>query len=184
MKHLAIVIFLFFSCKKENKIGTINKDESLSIEIISDKIKDEKKLDSIKSFIKNDTLFFQLKGMSISFLNNEENCWKNIQITDIESGIISEIETPIGICFEKNSISDFSPNQNFLMLHAIEKGILSDGNSERKIEKYNCMFLDIKRKVVSEKYSDLFCSGEWTSSNQWFIDEDEHYEASQLFDKL
>ncbi|MFL1895019.1 hypothetical protein ACJRPK_04910 [Aquimarina sp. 2-A2] len=35
---------------------------------------------------------------------------------------------------------DFSPNQNFLILQAVEKGMLLDGSSKEEIDKYNCMF--------------------------------------------
>ena len=82
---------------------------------------------------------------------------------------------------KKNSISDFSPNKKYLLLHAVEKGELFDGNSVEEIEKYNCMFLDIENIVLSEKYSDLFCSGEWKDQDKWMVDEEEIYEAKKIF---
>ena len=103
--------------------------------------------------------------------------WRNIQIKDSQTGLFTEIQKPVGICFEKNRVFDFSPDQRFLVLHAIEKGEVLNGSSVEYIEKYSCMFLDIERKVISERYSDLICSGEWKDFDQWFIDNEEYYEG-------
>ena len=185
MKYIIIILLsINFSCRQEQKDSKIAiKSEVVPKEEVIYKTQNKVVLDTIKSTISSDTLRFQLNDISIFFIDKQDNCWKNIQIKNLQKGTLIEIKTPKEICFEKNRISDFSPNQNFLLLHAIEKGILSDGTSEEEVEKYNCMFLDIKQKIISEKYNGLFCSGEWKAPDQWFIDEEEYYEIKSLFDK-
>lgn len=185
MRYILILLLITFSCKQQKKDIVVQKSEVFSTKTATiDNVQNKAILDTIKSIVSNDTITFQLKKISISFINKKDHCWKNIQIKNLQDGILTEIKTPKEICFEKNRISDFSPNQKFLLLHAIERGILSDGNSEEEIEKYNCMFLDLENKIVSEKYNDLFCSGEWKNPDQWIIDEEESYDGKDLFKNL
>ncbi len=179
MKYIILLLLVItFSCKKENKNSAIRKSENSSIDHLQNKIV----LDTIRSIVKEDTLIFQLKNASIFFTNRKESCWKNIQIRSLKDKVLTQIKTSNDICFEKNHIADFSPNQKYLLLHAIEKGILSDGNYSEEVEKYNCMFLDIDNKIISDKYSDLFCSGEWKNQDQWIVDEEENYKGKELFE--
>ncbi|MBQ4819637.1 hypothetical protein [Aquimarina sp. MMG016] len=181
MRCIIILLLIAFSCKKEKKDSAVHKSEVFSVETVIDSVQNKVVLDTIKSIVRNDTLVFQLKNLSISFIDRKDDCWKSIQIKNLQNKVLTEIETPKEICFERNRISDFSPNQKYLLLHAIERGILSDGNSVEEVEKYNCMFLDIENKIVSEKYSDLFCSGEWKNLDQWMVDEEESYDGKDLF---
>jgi hypothetical protein len=173
MKYIIILFVLLFSCKTENK----SKKQST---LLANKNKIEK-LDSIKIYEVNDTLNFKLDKVLLMFINKKNGCWKNIEIKDLVHNSIKRIKTPLNICFEKNAITDFSPNQKFLQLHALERGILLDGNLEQNVEKYNCIFLDIENLLLSKKYTGMFCSGEWQESDKWVIDDYEYKQAKDLF---
>ena len=171
MKYIIILYLILLSCKVDKKPeNQLVKDSKI-----------EKSNDTIIKKKSNDTLSFKLDSILLQFVNKKNDCWKNIDIKDLVNNTTKRIQTPLNICFEQNTISDFSFNQKFLLLHAIERGILSDGNYNENVEKYNCIFLDIENLKLSKKYSDLFCSGEWQGDDTWVIDEHEFKEAKSLF---
>ncbi|WP_298311870.1 hypothetical protein [uncultured Aquimarina sp.] len=182
MRYLIILLFITLSCKETSRDSVAHKKENVSIDIKKDSIRSKGKFDTIKTVLRNDTLVFQLENVSLYFVNGVNDCWKNIQIKDLKNNRLIEVNTPKEVCFEKNNIADFSPNKKYLLLHAIEKGELSDGDSVKEIEKYNCIFLDIGNVVLSKKNNDLFCSGEWIDQDKWMVDEEESYEAKELFE--
>lgn len=176
---LARLFFIFFiitqSCKQTNKDVKVVVKSKPRIEKKSQKLKEI----DIKS--STDSIVFDLEKYIVYFVKSKKKCWSTIKVQNKISNRINRLDTKVNMCFEKNSIEDFSPNQKYLLLHSIEKGILEiDGNKE-EVEKYYCIFFDIENMKLSEKNTDLFCSGEWNDLNEWIISEDEKYKAEELF---
>ncbi|GAA0722294.1 hypothetical protein GCM10009430_24560 [Aquimarina litoralis] len=181
MRYLIVLLIIVFSCKEKKSKNISSIDDKTSKDIRIDTISSYKQIDTIIHTIKNDTLIFKLSDKVLYFSDKVENRWKKIQVKKLENGVITNVSTPKELSYEKSDISDFSPNQKYLLLHAIEKGELSDGNSVEEIEKYNCMFLDIQNIKLSDKYEDLFCSGEWKDQDKWMVDEEETYRLEEIF---
>jgi len=176
MKHF-IIILIIFSCSQ-------NKSNDFLIKKSKDHL--QKKI-NLKAVIekknKNDTLFFQLTNFIVFFINKDKKneCWREIEIKNLHTEKVVQVKTPLNFCFEKNDLENFSPSQNFLLLHAIERGIVSDQKNKTEVEKYYCIFLDIQQKKISKKHNNMFCSGEWEKPDKWTINDNQSYSTDELF---
>ena len=180
MKGINTLIFLLFivilsSCrtKKSERIIVNKSDTELS----------SVKLKKVIKQIKNDSIVFELDRYFIYFIDSKYKCWKTIKIMDKTNNRIHLLATDNVLCFEENGIHNFSPNQKYLLLHSIEKGILYTGIDSIEVEKYYCIFLDIENRKLSGRNYGLFCGGQWSSSNEWILDEEEKYNAIDLFNE-
>ncbi|MCD9583447.1 hypothetical protein, partial [Tenacibaculum maritimum] len=140
-----------------------------------------KKLKLVEKKIKQDSLIFELNNYIIYFLNKENECWNMLKIKDKVKNQVFLLNTDKSLCFESNSLDDFSPNQKYLTLHSLERGILDVRDKKESIEKYYCIFLDIKNRKLSKRNQELFCSGEWNSFNEWVIDQEDKYNPVDFF---
>ena len=181
IKEFSKLLIIFFVCLNSCKKGE-QKEKKLVV-----KLKEEnnqifpKKLKLLEKKIKQDSLIFELNNHIIYFLEKKNECWDMLKIKDKVKNQVFLLNTDKSLCFESNSLDDFSPNQKYLILHSLERGILNVGDKKESIEKYYCIFLDIKNRKLSKKNQELFCTGEWNSLNEWIIDEEDKYNPVDFF---
>ncbi|XKX05655.1 hypothetical protein R8G61_15155 [Tenacibaculum maritimum] len=66
-----------------------------------------------------------------------------LKIKDKVKNQVFLLNTDKSLCFESNSLDDFSPNQKYLTLHSLERGIL-DVRDKKKVLKSIIVFFRYK----------------------------------------
>lgn len=152
MKYLFILtLLILFSCKQnETKNKTI--DNKITTEVLISKRKD-----TIISITQNISLYF-------GNYDKVQNLWKNPKLIKNKKDTLNIQNWDNNWGSELNIKPSY--NKKFMILDAIIKDEVEDGDKTQTYENYTCQLIDISNSSVIDSFQEN-CDGEWNEGNEW-----------------
>ncbi|MBD3906219.1 hypothetical protein NAL32_16515 [Chryseobacterium sp. Ch-15] len=152
MKYLFLLILpILFSCKQNE-----TKNKTIGNEITTENSISKRK----------DTIILITQSVSLYFGNYDkvQNLWKNPKLIRNKKDTL-DIQNWDNTWGSELSIKS-SYDKKFMILDAIIKDEVEDGDKTQAYENYTCQLIDISNSSVIDSFQEN-CDGEWNKDNEW-----------------